>query len=1451
MKRIFKLNITITVMVLLLWSILATNVLAATASGEKTSADEIGVAYRGHVENFGNMPKPEGSLVTGPEAIGTRGLGLRVEGFCIEITGAVPKEAGIVYEVHVENEGWLAPAKNGAFAGTIGKGQRVESIKIHLENLPGYSVYYRGHVQNIGDIPQVDSDWGWKKDGEELGTTGSSLRLEELQVKIVKTTDLTAYNAALTKVSEADYTADSWKSYKAVVDQNSVTMVDKQAIVDAATKAILTAQKSLVKVPVTTLYDKAGTYGPQNGTIVIAGNVVIEKPGVVLQNLHIKGDLTIGEGVGEGDVTLNNITVDGETFVRGGGKNSIHINGGEYNKITIQQTSSGQVRIVATNAEGLEVVISEDAQGEAIILEGAFENVQINAPDVKVSTQGDTTIKDMQVGEKATGSEITLDTKTVVNQIDLNASVEMKGEGTIEKATVNSDDVTFEQAPKEQVVAPEVQTPPVVTPPTPPPVPPIPPTPTPEPTPEPDPPAPPPPPAPAGPTAEELLVAQFNNATSSDALIALLDKNELRLDLTDYATLDTIGKNLVGAILLNADSFTNKAAVQAAVKGAISDAKVDAEARAYRAALEAYLPTYETSEKSIKVIYPNNLTAKQKTILQGLYSDILISFENPLKDGEELELTAYGKTTMISKDDFNGTEVALSKLLDITLGAENLVSNNQTEFTITLKDISLMEDHTLVIYPCTTRNSAEFFKAAMHGASINISPWFETYEAYTKSVATSSGKSNFSIVHKGGLSAIVQTRLADCHVDTMLSLSRPLEEGELIKVNIDGKIFELTNQIVTAANGNKIRLSELPGVNINDLPMAANHIGSSQIAVIEKDVNMPFMLNIQLALTKSDKSLVYVDNDGISLEVFSNAFDHYTKGITLSTGDNKILLDYTGVMALSDEDKETLKDYDADVIISLSRPLVPGEVLKIAALGREVDVDSETQNDGDHTRLCLSRLLGLTPTELQSAIEQSNSFEIVLTGSGLTSDLFVSANPSLVNVNDDRLIQLEIARGVYVKRACIDAYLDSMNAWAYNKKFTIAYAGDLDDEEKDGIAGYYADEWLFPDRPLTEGETLTLLVGDDEINLDKDNFNIYGIRLSELMQKNMTSGDLAAEKSGDYIITVGDYNLDSDIGLVVQPMLDNPNVWTRILTEKTMALILPADYIGAYANSVIVNGNFSGAAFTVTYLGGLNQSHKESLADYYSDAIITLDRKLEAGETLTVSAFNQAIDIDSTTVTENDGKEIRLSDLLGIELGEAQRAALQTGSFDVTITDRQLNSNLNICAEAILVNNDNSILRINRSAYLTVGKILPIQYQTFVDTDWQGWFSSGQLAGTLGQKRPIKAVKIELPEPSEGGIPAGGSIQYRAYMGAEVGDGLGWLDWVNEGEMAGITDVEESYLDAIQIKLIDMPDYSVQYQVKIIDENDWQPWVCDDQLAGTNGKNQHIEAIRIRIAKTP
>ncbi|MCI6675959.1 MAG: hypothetical protein MSG78_03465 [Clostridiales bacterium] len=69
---------------------------------------------------------------------------------------------------------------NGTFAGTKGKGLRLEGIKIRVngDDLNG-GVEYSTHVQNLG--------WQtWVKDNAMAGTKGKSLRLEGIQIRLIK-----------------------------------------------------------------------------------------------------------------------------------------------------------------------------------------------------------------------------------------------------------------------------------------------------------------------------------------------------------------------------------------------------------------------------------------------------------------------------------------------------------------------------------------------------------------------------------------------------------------------------------------------------------------------------------------------------------------------------------------------------------------------------------------------------------------------------------------------------------------------------------------------------------------------------------------------------------------------------------------------------------------------------------------------------------------------------------------------------------------------------------------------------------------------------------------------------------------------------------------------------------------------------------------------------------------
>ena len=83
----------------------------------------------------------------------------------------------INYSTHIQNIGWQKEFDNGEIAGTTGRSLRLEAIKIKLDSSIDGEIEYEAHVQNIG--------WqGYVKNGNIAGTTGRSLRLEAIRIKL-------------------------------------------------------------------------------------------------------------------------------------------------------------------------------------------------------------------------------------------------------------------------------------------------------------------------------------------------------------------------------------------------------------------------------------------------------------------------------------------------------------------------------------------------------------------------------------------------------------------------------------------------------------------------------------------------------------------------------------------------------------------------------------------------------------------------------------------------------------------------------------------------------------------------------------------------------------------------------------------------------------------------------------------------------------------------------------------------------------------------------------------------------------------------------------------------------------------------------------------------------------------------------------------------------------------
>lgn len=227
---------------LLMSVVLPTGVLAANVDAQIETTP--GVQYKTHIQDVGW----ETNWTSNGELSGTVSQSKRLEAMIVQLTGSFPAGANISAVTHVQNQGDLGPFEMGKEAGTDGQGLRMESITLSLINLPGYRLKYNVQVQNKGWLRNENDVDAWFNGGEAAGTRNESLRLEGLKIKLVEINEeYEAYQKALSAVSEANYTADSWATYKKVVDANKMTKESPKADIIGATKNILAAQNNLVR----------------------------------------------------------------------------------------------------------------------------------------------------------------------------------------------------------------------------------------------------------------------------------------------------------------------------------------------------------------------------------------------------------------------------------------------------------------------------------------------------------------------------------------------------------------------------------------------------------------------------------------------------------------------------------------------------------------------------------------------------------------------------------------------------------------------------------------------------------------------------------------------------------------------------------------------------------------------------------------------------------------------------------------------------------------------------------------------------------------------------------------------------------------------------------------------------------------------------------------------------
>ncbi len=196
---------------------------------------------------------------------------------------------------------------------------------------------------------------------------------------------------------------------------------------------------------------------PGEYTEVADGNIMINVPEVILKDVKINGDLIIGDGVGNGDVTLDNVLVAGRMVIRGGGINSIRITGNSNIKNIIVARVDGKVRVFSEDGTEIGEVIVDGS--DDVIIEGNVSSLTIRAENVKVEANnaeiGSVAIEgqstDLVVGDNsaienltvnANNANITASEGSEIESVVVNkAGANIEGDGKVEKVAANADDV--------------------------------------------------------------------------------------------------------------------------------------------------------------------------------------------------------------------------------------------------------------------------------------------------------------------------------------------------------------------------------------------------------------------------------------------------------------------------------------------------------------------------------------------------------------------------------------------------------------------------------------------------------------------------------------------------------------------------------------------------------------------------------------------------------------------------------------------------------------------------------------------------------------------------------------------------------------------------------------------------------------------------------------------------
>ena len=182
-------------------------------------------------------------------------------------------------------------------------------------------------------------------------------------------------------------------------------------------------------------------YLPKEYTGTADGNAMVREAGAVLDKADIKGDLILGDGVGDGNVTIRDSKVSGRLVVRGGGVHSIIISGSTEIGTVVVSKVDGNVRVATEGNAKVQTIVVDDGKDD-VIIEGTVGKVEIASANVPVVLQN---AKVDEVVVSAAGADVTVDKNSTVKTVTVDSAAEntaLTVAGKVDTVAIKGDNAT-------------------------------------------------------------------------------------------------------------------------------------------------------------------------------------------------------------------------------------------------------------------------------------------------------------------------------------------------------------------------------------------------------------------------------------------------------------------------------------------------------------------------------------------------------------------------------------------------------------------------------------------------------------------------------------------------------------------------------------------------------------------------------------------------------------------------------------------------------------------------------------------------------------------------------------------------------------------------------------------------------------------------------------------------